>query len=97
MAILSSVSRTSPALLATLARDPEFTRRAGPGGYLLLTRLAAMIGARASVADTARVLRLLAESATGADWKIAVLEGLGQGRSTAGWRLAVSGTSRRPR
>jgi putative heme-binding domain-containing protein len=77
-----------------LARDAEFTRRAGPPGYLLLTRLAAMVGARASVEDTARVLHLLTESATGAGWQIPVLEGLGQGAQNS--RLALGRLWDRP-
>ncbi|HEY7427114.1 MAG TPA: neutral/alkaline non-lysosomal ceramidase N-terminal domain-containing protein [Gemmataceae bacterium] len=79
MAILSSVSRTAPTLLETLARDAEFTRSAAAGQKLLLTRLAALVGARASAEDVARVLRLLAGPGNGAGWQIAVLEGLGQG------------------
>jgi putative membrane-bound dehydrogenase-like protein len=87
MAILSSVSRAAPALLETLTRDADFTGRAAPGAYQLVSQLAALVGARASAEDTAKALRLLTKPANGGGWQIALLEGLGQGAQNS--RLAL--------
>jgi putative heme-binding domain-containing protein len=79
-AVLSSVRRTAPGLLQTLARDREFTGKAAEPQLQFLTRLAALVGARATDAELAQAMRLLPASADeGAEWPIAILEGLGQG------------------
>src|SRR5205823_5057522 len=79
-AVLSSAGRTAPGLLETLVRDPEFTA-GGAAPLQLLTRLAALVGARPGEADVARALGLLAAADRDgtAAWRVALLEGLGQG------------------
>lgn len=81
-AVLSSSSRTAPALLEVLTADREFTADSSPARLQVLTRLAALAGARGD-ADLARALRLLAVEKT-EPWHIAVLEGLGQGVQSSG-------------
>lgn len=93
-AILSSVSRTAPTLLKTLVQDAEFTGGAVPGAEPFLSRLAALIGARASAEDTANVLRLLTKPGKESGWQAAVLEGLGQGSQNS--QLALTRIWDRP-
>jgi putative membrane-bound dehydrogenase-like protein len=79
-AVLSSASRVAPVLLDTLAHDAAFRSDLTTGRRQLLTRLAALVGTRAGDADVARVLQLLSVESDGGDgWKVALLEGLGQG------------------
>jgi putative heme-binding domain-containing protein len=61
-------------------RDPEFAG-GGAAHLRLLTRLAALVGARPGEADVARALGLLAAADRDgtAAWRVALLEGLGQG------------------
>jgi putative membrane-bound dehydrogenase-like protein len=79
-AVLSSVSRSAPALLAALVGDADYVKNLKPQQLPFLTRLASLVGARPDDADLARALALLDEAKEGGDaWKVAVLEGLGQG------------------
>jgi putative membrane-bound dehydrogenase-like protein len=87
-AALSSASRIAPALLEALARDRAFTTDAGTGQLQLLTRLADLVGARATDADVARALTLLPAGDKAATWQVAVLQGLGQGLQHGGRSLA---------
>lgn len=77
-AVLSSASKSAPGLLEALVRDGDYVRK--PGAAALLTRLAAIVGARPGDADLARALLLLGDAKEGGEaWRLAVLEGLGQG------------------
>ncbi len=78
-AVLSSAGQCAPALLETLARDHAFASDS-PGAINLFTRLAALIGAGGSEADLARALALVNSGEQGTEtWRVALLEGLGQG------------------
>jgi putative membrane-bound dehydrogenase-like protein len=78
LAALSSSNQLAPALLESLARDRGFTNSAG--SLQLLTRLAALVGARPGATDLAGALRLLEPHDKGPQqWQIAILDGLGQG------------------
>ncbi len=80
VAVLSSSSRAAPGLLKLLAGDKEFTTASSAAGLQLLTRLAALVGARSLDADLATALNLLAaEGKAPQDWQVAILDGLGQG------------------
>jgi putative membrane-bound dehydrogenase-like protein len=84
-AVLSSASHNAPGLLETLTADRDFIG-GGPARLQVLTRLASLAGARGDAA-LARTLSLL----SGGDaepWRIAVLEGLGQGMQNSGRPLA---------
>jgi putative membrane-bound dehydrogenase-like protein len=76
-AVLSSAGRSAPALLEAFARD----RETDAAHLQFLTRLAALVAARNTDADLARVLALLGEPGDGARgvWQAALLSGLGQG------------------
>jgi putative membrane-bound dehydrogenase-like protein len=89
-AVLSSAVRSAPALLQELARDPGFTTNAPTGQLQVLTRLAALVGARANDAELAGALSLLAQPRKegGAGCQVAVLQGLGQGLQNSGRPLA---------
>jgi putative membrane-bound dehydrogenase-like protein len=79
-AVLSSTTRSAPALLEALAQDEEFTRGAGDARLQFLTRLAALVAARPGDADLARALKLLGkDKGSAAAWQVAILTGLGQG------------------
>jgi putative membrane-bound dehydrogenase-like protein len=80
-AVLSSVGRTAPALLAALVRDKEFNRAPSAFQLQFLTRLAALVVSGPREADLARILKLLAKTGDNkpATWQVAILEGLGQG------------------
>jgi putative membrane-bound dehydrogenase-like protein len=79
-AILSSVGRSAPGLLAELAGSRAFTRSATAAQLQMLARVAAVVGARADDAELARALNLLVREGKRAEpWQAAVLEGLGQG------------------
>jgi putative membrane-bound dehydrogenase-like protein len=84
-AVLSSALRTASLLLESLATDADFTT-AGPGPRLqFLSRLASLVGARATDADLARTMRLLsADKGSVPPWQVAVLDGLGQGLQNSG-------------
>jgi putative membrane-bound dehydrogenase-like protein len=80
VAVLSSAYRSAPALLANLGHDPTFLSDLTGGRRQLVTRLAALVGARAGDAELAQALAPLGEETDGGDgWKVALLEGLGQG------------------
>jgi putative membrane-bound dehydrogenase-like protein len=88
-AVLSSAGRVAPQLLQVLVRERDFTAAAGPSQLQALTRLAAVVGARASDADLARALGLLTPGAKKElAWQAAVLQGLGQGLQSGGRPLA---------
>jgi putative membrane-bound dehydrogenase-like protein len=80
-AVLSSAGRSAPALLEAFARDKEITSAPSAAQLQFLTRLAALVAARNTDADLARVLGLLGDPADGAGgaWQVALLNGLGQG------------------
>jgi putative membrane-bound dehydrogenase-like protein len=79
-AVLSSTSRSAPALLEALTRDKEFTGSASAAHLDFLTRLAALVAARPGDTDLARALKLLGEGKEStAAWQVAILTGLGQG------------------
>jgi putative membrane-bound dehydrogenase-like protein len=79
-AVLSSAPRSATALLTALARDREFTGRATADHLHFLTRLSALVGAQAGDADLARALSLLGDGkAESSAWRVAILDGLGQG------------------
>src|SRR5262249_17760590 len=85
-AVLSSCGHTAPALLETLAHHPPFADSEGAPQFL--TRVAALVGARASDAELARALGLLeAKQTSPQTWQVAILEGLGQGLHNSGRRL----------
>jgi putative membrane-bound dehydrogenase-like protein len=79
-AILSSSAKTAPALLKSLAADPEF-HKAGAPAQQFLGRLALLVASQPGDEKLAEVLALLAPrpDAPPAAWQIAVLDGLGQG------------------
>jgi len=88
-AVLSSLPGSGVALLEALAQDREFTKTASTAPQQLLSRLAALVGAKANEADLERVLRLLAtDTEKSAPWKFAVLDGLGQGLQNSSRPLA---------
>ncbi|HEY7329629.1 MAG TPA: PVC-type heme-binding CxxCH protein [Gemmataceae bacterium] len=79
-AVLSSVHGSGVALLEVLVRDHDFLERAPVARLQLLSRLAAIVGAKADDGDLARALRQLASKAQeSSPWQVAVLDGLGQG------------------
>ncbi len=80
-AVLSSATRTAPALLEAFARDKEITSVPSAAQVQFVTRLAELVAARSNDADLARMLSLLGDPADGAGgaWQIALLSGLGQG------------------
>src|SRR5262249_38097313 len=86
-AALSSASRSAPGLLAAVSRDKDFARDASAAHLQLLTRLASLVGSRATDADLAKALGVLTEQGGGA-WQAAVLDGLGQGLQNSGRPLA---------
>jgi putative heme-binding domain-containing protein len=86
---LSSAAPTAPALLETLAQDKEFTRHAARPHLQMLTRLAALVGARPGEAELARAVKLLgAEQQIPAICQVAILQGLGQGLQNSARPLA---------
>ncbi|HZY84497.1 MAG TPA: c-type cytochrome, partial [Gemmataceae bacterium] len=88
-AVLSSAGHCAPALLEALARDPEFTRGATASRLGLLTRLAALVGAKADDAGLARALNLLgAPGKENGPADAALLDGLGQGLQNSARPLA---------
>jgi putative membrane-bound dehydrogenase-like protein len=87
-AILSSSGKHAPRLLEVLATDPAFTSRA-PGAISLLTRLSALVGARAEDADLAKALALLGTAKKEpTPLQVAILDGLGQGLANSSRSLA---------
>jgi putative membrane-bound dehydrogenase-like protein len=79
-AVLSSTTRSAPALLEELVRDQDFTGGATGAHLEFLARLAALVAARPGEADLARALKLLGQGSEGAaPWQVAILRGLGQG------------------
>jgi putative membrane-bound dehydrogenase-like protein len=88
IAILSSAARTAPGLLDTLVHDKDFTVHPTAAHLSLLTRLAALVGARSSETDLGRALRLLdAAKDSDANWQVAILGGLGQGMQNSRYPL----------
>ena len=79
-AILSSVTRTAPGLLASLVEEPGFTQGGAPA-LQLLTRLAGLVAHQPGDAHLAATLKLLAPKTKAAPtaWQLAILDGLGQG------------------
>ena len=73
-AVLSSAKDAAPALLESLAADADYAKL----NVAMLSRLAAMIGARGDNAATGRVLQLVTKLDSPAV-QSALLEGLGQG------------------
>ena len=87
-AILSSASRTAPALLEALVHDPEFLQK---GQTAFLTRLAALVGTQAGDAALARraaPARRCAGKERRRPGRSAVLDGLGQGLQSSQRSLA---------
>jgi putative membrane-bound dehydrogenase-like protein len=83
-AILSSAYRLAPTLLEALSRDRQAAEKLGPADLSFVTRLAALVGARPDDAAVARALALLTDnSKEPLQWRLAVLEGLGQGLQTS--------------
>jgi putative membrane-bound dehydrogenase-like protein len=80
-AVLSSAGHTAPALLEAFARDKTITASPSTAQLQFLTRLAALVAARNTDADLARVLALLSDPADGPSgaWQVGLLNGLGQG------------------
>jgi putative membrane-bound dehydrogenase-like protein len=80
-AVLSSAGRIAPALLEAFARDKDVTAAPTAAQLQFLTRLSALVAARNTDADLARILGLLGDPADGAGgaWQVALLGGLGQG------------------
>ncbi len=80
-AVLSSSAKTAPGLLESFVRDKEMTSAPSAAHLQFLARLAALVAARNTDADLARVLGLLGDPADGAGaaWQVALLSGLGQG------------------
>jgi putative membrane-bound dehydrogenase-like protein len=80
VAVLSSASKTAPALLKMLVQDKVFIRNPTTAQLDFLSRLAALIAARPEEARLAELLNILGESQDGsAKWQTAILEGLAQG------------------
>jgi putative membrane-bound dehydrogenase-like protein len=79
-AVLSSAGKLAPDLLVGLGGDRQFTEEAAGPQLQLLSKLAAVIGARAQDADVGRALQLITrEGDAQAPWRLVILEGLGQG------------------
>jgi putative membrane-bound dehydrogenase-like protein len=88
-AVLSSIHGCGIALLETLVHDQDFIKGATAARLQLLSRVAALVGAKAGDADLGRALRLLATQTKGAaPWQLAVLDGLGQGLQNSSRSLA---------
>lgn len=90
-AVLSSASRSAPALLEALVKDRVFMQSESVSRPLV-TRLAALVGARGSDAELSRALALL--DGSGAGWQTAVLSGLGQGLQNS--KRPLAGLWRQP-
>jgi putative membrane-bound dehydrogenase-like protein len=79
-AVLSSVRHNAAALLEALTTDREYIKDATPATLQMVSRLSALVGARAADDDLARALALLQK--VGRDdrrWPLAILDGLGKG------------------
>jgi len=87
-AVLSSAATSAPVLLDMLVHDRDFLKGITPGQLNLMTRLAALIGARSNNKELAQALQLVVEEKENAAWQVAVLEGLGQGQQLANRSLA---------
>jgi putative membrane-bound dehydrogenase-like protein len=88
-AVLSSAARTAAALLEALVHDKAFTSKASGSHVQLLTRLAALVGARTAESDLARALKLLDPAQEiPAICQVAILQGLGQGLQNSARPLA---------
>ncbi len=92
-AVLSSVHGSGITLLETLVQDRMFLKNATPSHLQLLSRLAALVGTKAGDAELERALRLLRRNRTrsvseGMSWRLAVLDGLGQGLQNSSRPLA---------
>jgi putative membrane-bound dehydrogenase-like protein len=79
-AVLSSCGRCAGGVLQELVKAKDFQRSATPAHLQLLTRLAAVLGARGQDRELAEVLGLLGSQGKEAlPWERALLDGLGQG------------------
>jgi putative membrane-bound dehydrogenase-like protein len=88
-AVLSSIHGSGVTLLESLVKDQDFLKEASAAHWQLLSRLAALVGAKAGDADLGRALRLLnAGTQKSARWQLAVLDGLGQGLQNSSRPLA---------
>jgi putative membrane-bound dehydrogenase-like protein len=89
IAILSSAYQCAPDLLAELAGDAKSPILQSPGMLQMMTRLAALVGARADDAGLARALNLVTkEKARSLPLQVAILRGLGQGLQNSRRSLA---------
>jgi putative membrane-bound dehydrogenase-like protein len=87
-AVLSSAGHAAPRLMEALVHDSKFIQDATAAHLELLSRLAAVVGARSSDADLARALRLLGKQGPTAErWQIVLLDGIGQGLRSSGRSL----------
>lgn len=88
-AVLSSIHGSGVGLLESLAKDRDLFEGDFRAREQLLTRLAALVGAKADDADLGRTLRLLkATPGVVGPWSFAVLDGLGQGLQNSSRPLA---------
>jgi putative membrane-bound dehydrogenase-like protein len=92
-AVLSSIRGSGIALLESLVKDRDFIKGASAAHLQLLSRLAAIVGAKADNTDLGRALGLLvptqrSETKASAPWQLAVLDGLGQGLQNSARPLA---------
>lgn len=93
-AVLSSIHGPGIALLETLVQDRDFLKNATPAHLQLLSRLAALVGVKCNDAELGQTLRLLKTRSVsegmpqGMPWRLAVLDGLGQGLQNSSRPLA---------
>jgi putative membrane-bound dehydrogenase-like protein len=89
LAVLSSASRSAPALLDMLLHDHEFVNSAGAGRTKFASQLGALVGASGNDDSLVQSLRLLQGLKNLGDaWRIAVLGGMGEGRQNSRRPLA---------
>ncbi|HET6883411.1 MAG TPA: PVC-type heme-binding CxxCH protein [Pirellulales bacterium] len=92
-AVLSSAFRMAPGILAALTCDQAFLADADGPQLKLLTQLARLVGARADERELVRLASQLRSrgQAAMAIWRVALLEGLGQGMRDGGRHLGKLG------
>jgi putative membrane-bound dehydrogenase-like protein len=89
LAVLSSASRSAPALLDILLHDHNFVNSADAARLKFASQLGALVGASGNDDSLVRSLRLLQGLKKLNDaWRIAVLGGLGEGRQNSRRPLA---------
>jgi putative membrane-bound dehydrogenase-like protein len=89
MAVLSSTRGSGVGLLEAFVREKTFVTEATAGRLQLLNRLAALTGAKAKDAELGQALDLLDnETEVASPWKLALLDGLGQGLQNSSRSLA---------